>query len=76
VPAADLVVAVSETIWDGIIKHRYAGIDPGVYHAVRIRAKETRARAWLYLPCRSTHEAPATRPLAEQAFRAKRQLAG
>src|SRR5262245_6622121 len=75
-PGADLVVAVSENVWDGIVKHGYAGIDPSGYHAVRIRAKETRARAWLCLPRQPSREAAAPTSLAEQALRAGRQLAG
>jgi PAS domain S-box-containing protein len=47
---ADLVLVVSDAMYQGIIKHGYGRIDPAVFQAVWVTAKETSTRAWLYIP--------------------------
>jgi hypothetical protein len=48
--AADLVLVVSDAIYQGIVKHGYGRIDPAVFHPVWVTAKEVSARAWLHVP--------------------------
>jgi len=60
---ADLVLVVSDAIYQGIVKHGYARIDPAVFHPVWVTAKETRTRAWLHVPGagrQGTRPAPAS----------------
>lgn len=49
---ADVPVAfiVSDAVYEGIVRHRYRGIDAAAYHPVSVLVKQTRAHAWLYLP--------------------------
>jgi class 3 adenylate cyclase len=47
---ADLVLLVSEQVYDGVIKHAYEGIDPAAYQPVWVSEKETSTRAWVHLP--------------------------
>lgn len=49
-PAADAVLVVSDAVHYGVIRHGYEGIDPAAWQPVRVHAKETRTRAWVYLP--------------------------
>lgn len=45
-----LVLVVSQTIYDDVVWQRFRGIDPAGYHAVIVRTKEGRRRAWVHLP--------------------------
>jgi PAS domain S-box-containing protein len=47
---ADLVLVVSDAIYQGIVKHGYGRIDPAAFQPVWVTAKETSARAWLHTP--------------------------
>lgn len=47
---ADLVLVVSDAIYQGIVKHGYGRIDPAAFHPVWVTAKELSARAWLHVP--------------------------
>jgi hypothetical protein len=49
-PAAAVVLVVSEAVYQGVVRHGHAGIDPDGWQPVRIHAKETLARAWVHLP--------------------------
>ncbi|WP_104476806.1 tetratricopeptide repeat protein [Actinokineospora auranticolor] len=53
-----LAVIVSDAIYDGIVRHRYRGIDPTTYHPVSARIKNGRAHGWIHLP--GTTEIPVT----------------
>ena len=48
-PHADLVLVVSETIYRGVVRHGYRGVDPATYSPVRVAVKEVDERAWLHL---------------------------
>lgn len=45
-----LAVIVSDTIYSGIVRHRYRGIDPAEYHPVSVTVKKTTANAWIHVP--------------------------
>lgn len=47
---ADLVLVVSDAIFQGIVKHGYGRVDPAVFRPVWVTAKETSTRAWLHIP--------------------------
>jgi transcriptional regulator with XRE-family HTH domain len=47
--SADLVVVVSQAIYDSVVRHGY-GLDPATCRKVRVRVKETVADAWLHVP--------------------------
>ena len=47
---SDLVLIVSNVIYQGIVKHGYSRIDPAVFEPVWVTAKETNTRAWLHIP--------------------------
>src|SRR6266536_595096 len=49
-PSTDVVLAVSDAVYQGVVRHAYAGLDPVVWQPVRVHAKETRTRAWVHLP--------------------------
>src|SRR5262249_42151521 len=46
---ADLVVVVSEAVYDGVVRHG-AGLDPATFHPVDIVEKELTARVWVHVP--------------------------
>ncbi|WP_158073439.1 NB-ARC domain-containing protein [Actinophytocola xanthii] len=46
----DLAVVVSDTIYEGTVRHRYRNLDPVDYHPVSLEAKKARIRAWMYRP--------------------------
>src|SRR6266536_5033842 len=48
-PSAGAVLVVSDVIFQGVVRHRYEGLDPSGWQPVRVHAKETRARAWVHL---------------------------
>ena len=43
----DVVLIVSDVIYQGVIRHGYHGLDPADYQRVRVCAKEVDAIAWL-----------------------------
>ncbi|MFJ7211490.1 hypothetical protein [Amycolatopsis sp. NPDC098790] len=43
----DVVLIVSDVIYQGVIRHGYYGLDPADYQRVRVCAKEVDAIAWL-----------------------------
>jgi len=47
-----LVLLVSQSIYDDIVRQGYHDIDPGAFRPLDIVAKNTQALAWLYLPGR------------------------
>jgi hypothetical protein len=49
-PAAEVVLVVSDVLYDGVVRHAYQGIDPDGWQPVRVHGKETSARAWVHLP--------------------------
>ena len=49
-PVATLVLVVSEVVYQGVVRHAHAGIDPDGWQPVHIHEKETVARAWVHLP--------------------------
>ncbi|TCO62474.1 ATP-binding protein [Actinocrispum wychmicini] len=49
-----LAAIVSDSIYDGIVRHRYRGIDPSTYHPVSVQVKKSRLHAWIHLPGTST----------------------
>jgi hypothetical protein len=49
-PAAELVLVVSDEVYEGVVRHAYAGVDPAAWQPVRVHAKETSTRAWVHLP--------------------------
>ena len=55
----DVAVIVSELIYEGIVRHRYRGIDPVDYHPVSVQVKKTRLRGWIHLPGGATLRAVA-----------------
>lgn len=46
----DIVLLVSEQLYDEVVKQAYPGIDPAAYQAVWVAEKETHTRAWVHLP--------------------------
>lgn len=46
----DVVMIVSDSIYEAVVRHGYRGIDPATYHPVRIQVKKTRVHAWIHLP--------------------------
>jgi PAS domain S-box-containing protein len=47
---ADLVLVVSDVIYQGIVKHGYGAVDPASFQSVWVTTKETCARTWLHIP--------------------------
>lgn len=47
---ADLVLVVSDAIYQGIVKHGYDAIESASFYPVWVSAKETTARAWIQVP--------------------------
>ena len=73
---ADLVLIVSDAIYQGIVKHGYGRIDPAVFQPVWVNAKETNARAWLHIPgtgCQGMKPAPAPAAATSQSLTDPRQ---
>jgi hypothetical protein len=48
----DVVVVVSDLIYQAVVRHSYRGIDPGEYIPTHIQVKETATLAWLHTPHR------------------------
>lgn len=49
-PTADLIVAVSDTIYHGIVQHAYRHINPSTYTPHHVTVKEVDTRAWIHIP--------------------------
>lgn len=47
-PQTDLVLIVSDLIYQGVVRHHYRDIDPASYLPVHVLAKETNTHAWLH----------------------------
>jgi class 3 adenylate cyclase len=50
VPQAQVVLLVSEQIYQDVVKHGFEGIDPDGYQPVQLQNKETETRAWVHVP--------------------------
>ncbi|MFI0446404.1 Crp/Fnr family transcriptional regulator [Actinomadura sp. 6N118] len=46
---ADLGFVVSDFVYDSVVKHAPGPVDPLAYRRVKVRVKETKTRAWIYL---------------------------
>jgi class 3 adenylate cyclase len=53
-PHPNLVVVVSDLIYQAVVRHHYRGIDPADYTPTHIHVKETATLAWLYTPHNTT----------------------
>jgi hypothetical protein len=49
-PDADLVLVVSDPIYQGVVRHHYRAIDPATYTLVQVSVKEVNIPAWLHTP--------------------------
>lgn len=47
---ATVALAVSEHIYEEVVRHGYVGIDPATYRRFRFTVKETTSTAWVHLP--------------------------
>jgi hypothetical protein len=45
-----LALLVTHQIYEGIVKHELAGVDPVMYQRTRVRLKRKSIPAWLYTP--------------------------
>lgn len=61
---ANLVLVVSQTLYDTVIRHGYA-LDPASFRRFRLRAKETDEAAWLYVPGIALPPSELSAPAAE-----------
>jgi hypothetical protein len=52
----DMVVVVSDLIYQAVVRHHYRGIDPAEYTPTHIQVKETDTLAWLHTPHRGRAE--------------------
>ena len=48
-PSADMVLLVSQTIYDTVVRHGYT-LDPQLFERVEVEVKETRESAWVHVP--------------------------
>lgn len=68
---APLALIVSQAIHDGIISHRYGGLDPSSYQPVRVTTKKAQPlRAWIWAPPHPTDETDDDAWLVERIQRA------
>lgn len=69
---SDLVIAVSDLIYDGIVRHRFRDIDPTTYHPARVRVKKSSIHMWIHLPgdgaAHRTAEPPLQLPMTTGTF--------
>jgi class 3 adenylate cyclase len=49
-PDADVVVAVSDVVYTGIVAQRYRRLDPTTYEPLHVSMKELNTRAWVHVP--------------------------
>lgn len=52
----DVVVVVSDLIYQAVVRHHYRRIDPAEYTPTHVRVKETDTLAWLHTPHRERAE--------------------
>lgn len=57
---ADVVMIVSDVIYQAVVRHGYRDIDPATYHPVSVRVKKNRIHAWVH----SAQREPAAAVLA------------
>jgi hypothetical protein len=60
-PRADLVLVVSDVIYQGVVRHSYRALDPARYTPVQVVLKEVDTRAWTQVlgePARAIDGAP------------------
>jgi tetratricopeptide (TPR) repeat protein len=50
----NLVLVVSEQVYQSVVSHHYPGIDHRAYQPIWVQHKETRTRAWVHLPDQPT----------------------
>jgi hypothetical protein len=50
--AGDLAVAVSDAVYQAVVKHAYGALRPEEYRQVRVSHKEVSTRAWFWTPDR------------------------
>jgi hypothetical protein len=48
--ATEIALITSDYFYSNVIRRQPSFVDPALFDSVRIRVKETRARAWVYLP--------------------------
>jgi hypothetical protein len=48
--SAPLVVAVSDWLYQEVVRHGYGRIDPASYRPIRFTSKDTAGRAWVHAP--------------------------
>ncbi|MFD0691755.1 cyclic nucleotide-binding domain-containing protein [Actinomadura fibrosa] len=58
---ADLGFIVSDHVYDTVVRHASGTVDPLTYRKVKVRVKETRTRAWMYLAAGTVPRTPALR---------------
>ncbi|MBO2449542.1 cyclic nucleotide-binding domain-containing protein [Actinomadura barringtoniae] len=58
---SDLGFIVSEFVYDSVVKHAPGAVDPRAYRQVKVRVKETKAKAWIYLTADAAPNTPAVR---------------
>jgi class 3 adenylate cyclase len=49
-PRSDLVLIVSDTVHQAVVRHGHRGIDPAEYTPVHVQVKELDTRAWIERP--------------------------
>lgn len=49
-PQTDLILVVSDTVHQAVVRHGYRGVDPSEYAPVHVRVKEVDTRAWVERP--------------------------
>lgn len=49
-PESDVVVAVSDVVYTGLVAHRYRHLDPTTYEPLHVSVKELNTRAWVHIP--------------------------
>jgi tetratricopeptide (TPR) repeat protein len=64
---SSLVLLVSQSIYDDIVRQGFHGIDPGAFKSLPVAANNMHARAWLYLPGHRNDAHPAEQPPVDDA---------
>jgi class 3 adenylate cyclase len=49
-PSQDVVVAVTDLVYHGIVQHRYRRLDPTTYTPIHVSVKELSTKAWVHTP--------------------------
>ena len=58
--AAELGLIASDEFYRNVIRHSSGIVDAAEYQPLTISSKETRCRAWIYMPARSLSKCPFT----------------